>query len=217
MRSDFIQEILNSKKSSIVFDTMMFYNELQQKKHSRDILQIMMDRMYFIDNELKEDDEVCPESVMAYFEICMADMVYKGISDIKANYDYYSVPRLNKELNKEKKKYNSYNNFSLELKNKYLTKCVWNQEDEILALIQSTKNALGFCMHHLAMMNQDGQTPTVLDIYEMIDALKKELEPNSLPNIKNDSYSSTSLDLISQAMFADDYIKFVVDFALDSD
>lgn len=217
MRSDFIEEILNSKKTGIVFDTMMFYNELQQKKHSKDCLQIMMDRMYFIDQDLKEDDEVCPQSVMAYFEICMADMVHQGISDIKANYDYYSVPRLNDELKKEKKKYKSYNEFSLELKNKYLTKSVWNQEDEILALIQSTKNVLGFCMHHLAMLNSDNHTPTVLDVYEMIDALKEMIEPNSLPNIKDDSYSSTSLDLISQAMFADDYIKFVVDFALGND
>jgi len=220
MMSDFIEKNISGEKTGPMLHSMMFYNDIIVQKYQKNALSVLQDNLnWMTDNQtMGEDEEICVSSIFAFMELCMAELMYQGVKEIKLKKLMRSA-EASSTLKKKK-----YSKLSNELKKKAVSWSLWNYEDEVLAMSASVKKIVGGCLGFLADRSFEGNVKKA-DIDAMFDEVKTLLEDQSLPNAignEEDEMFDTeeekviTLDLISKAMFSEDYIETVIDFCFDS-
>jgi len=220
MISDFIINNVDEDKSVPMFYAMTFYNDLRQQIYDKNAIFILKDKLDWLGyNEIKQDmdEDLCTSAVFAYVELCMAELVYEGMKDIKKMDDLYQATYIREHIQKGFKKHKTYGDWPEDMKKDTIRHSLWNYEDEVLAMQNSVKFTLASVMRAVGEINKETDKVSMNDMHMIYDELLEKLKDMSLPKIMEDveDDEKTSLDLISSSMFSDDYIENVVDFCFN--
>lgn len=217
MISDFIDKNVDEAKSGPMFYAMAFYNDLRKQLYDKNAIFILRDKLDWLgDNGTKQDmdEDLCASAVFAYVELCMAELMYEGMKDIKKMDDLYQATYIREHINEGFKTYKTYNEWPDDIKKDTIRHSLWNYEDEVLAMQNSVKFTLANVMRAVGEINNETDKVSMNDMHMIYDELLEKLKDMSLPKLMEDieDDEKTSLDLISSSMFSDDYIANVVDF-----
>jgi hypothetical protein len=220
MISDFIDNNVNEDKSVPMFYAMTFYNDLRQQIYDKNAIFILKDKLDWLGyNGTKQDmdEDLCVSAVFAYVELCMAELLYEGMRDIKKMDDLYQATYIRDHIQKGFKKYKTYGNWPEDMKKDTIRHSLWNYEDEVLAMQNSVKNILASVMRAVGVINREKDKVSMNHMHMIYDELSEELKEMPLPKLMEDveDDEKTSLDLISSSMFSDNYIENVVDFCFN--
>lgn len=212
MISDYIDKSVPEKKSGPMFYAMSFYNDLRKQHYDKNAIFVLKENIDWLSDGTNEDDELCLSSIMAYIELCMAELIHEGMKEIKeANHLYKAVTVRDsiKDFKGEEIMKKSWHKWNLH-------NALWNYEDEVLALQASIKFTMANIMQRVADIELENGKVELSDINQMYDEMLVLLEDQGLPtvnkDIDDDEEKETSLDLITASLVADNYIKNVVDF-----
>lgn len=220
MISDFIDKNVDETKSGPMFYAMAFYNDLRKQLYDKNAIFILRDKLDWLgDNGTKQDmdEDLCASAVFAYVELCMAELMYEGMKDIKKMDDLYQATYIREHINEGFKTYKTYNEWPDDVKKDTIRHSLWNYEDEVLAMQNSVKFTLANVMRAVGEINNETDKVSMNDMHMIYDELLEKLKDMSLPKLMEDieDDEKTSLDLISSSMFSDDYIMNVVDFCFN--
>lgn len=219
MISDFIEDNIREDKASAIFHSMLFYNDIRVQNYQKNSLSVMRNNIDWITDggTMQKDEVICHAAILAYMELCMAELMHRGIEEIREQNLIKNAEAI-KTLQKIK-----FKRLKSKDKEEVIKWSLWNYEDEVLAMSSSVKKAVGSCISFI-MENEDGDL-TVSDMENMFDIIKENISNQGLPNVVGDELEKifdteeeeeNALDLISKAMYSNNYIKTVVDFCLDS-
>ena len=220
MISDFIDKNVDETKSGPMFYAMAFYNDLRKQLYDKNAIFILRDKLDWLgDNGTKQDmdEDLCASAVFAYVELCMAELMYEGMKDIKKMDDLYQATYIREHINEGFKTYKTYNEWPDDVKKDTIRHSLWNYEDEVLAMQNSVKFTLANVMRAVGEINNETDKVSMNDMHMIYDELLEKLKDMSLPKLMEDMEDDekTSIDLISSSMFSDDYIMNVVDFCFN--
>ena len=218
MISDFIDKNVEDSKAGPMFFAMAYYNDLRKQIYDKNAIFILSDKLDWLgDNgtEQSMDEDLCASAVFAYIELCMAELMYEGMKEIKSMNELYAAAYVREVINDGFKQYKDYTKFPADMKRDFIKYSLWNYEDEVLSLQNSVKYTLATVMKEVVDINSEAEKITMNDMYGIYSRMKDKLSDMSLPNIEDmEEDEKDSLDLISSAMFSEDYIGNVVDFCL---
>ncbi len=220
MISNFIEDNIKDDKANIAFHSMLFYNDIRAQKYQANSLSVMRKNLDWITDggTLKNNDEVCTTAIFAYMELCMAELMHKGVEEIKRQSLIKNTEAVH---NLERIK---FKRLKMADKKGVMKWALWNYEDEVLAMSASVKKAVGNCIAFI-LERDDGPNFTVADIEQMFEQIKEDISNQKLPNVIGDEddrvfdteeEETIALDLISKAMYSENYIETVIDFCLEA-
>ena len=220
MISDFIDKNVDETKSGPMFYAMAFYNDLRKQIYDKNAIFILRDKLDWLgDNGTKQDmdEDLCASAVFAYVELCMAELMYEGMKDIKKMDDLYQATYIREHIQQGFKQYKTYGDWPEDLRKDTIRHSLWNYEDEVLAMQNSVKFTLANVMRAVGEINNETDKVSMNDMHMIYDELLEKLKDTSLPKLMEDMEDDEkiSLDLISSSMFSDDYIANVVDFCFN--
>lgn len=220
MISDFIDKNVDETKSGPMFYAMAFYNDLRKQLYDKNAIFILRDKLDWLgDNGTKQDmdEDLCASAVFAYVELCMAELMYEGMKDIKKMDDLYQATYIREHIQEGFKRYKTYGDWPEDMRKDTIRHSLWNYEDEVLAMQNSVKFTLANVMRAVGEINNETDKVSMNDMHMIYDELLEKLKDMSLPKLMEDieDDEKTSLDLISSSMFSDDYIMNVVDFCFN--
>jgi hypothetical protein len=220
MISDFIDKNVDETKSGPMFYAMAFYNDLRKQLYDKNAIFILRDKLDWLgDNGTKQDmdEDLCASAVFAYVELCMAELMYEGMKDIKKMDDLYQATYIREHIQQGFKQYKTYGDWPEDLRKDTIRHSLWNYEDEVLAMQNSVKFTLANVMRAVGEINNETDKVSMNDMHMIYDELLEKLKDTSLPKLMEDMEDDEkiSLDLISSSMFSDDYIANVVDFCFN--
>ena len=220
MISDFIDKNVDETKSGPMFYAMAFYNDLRKQIYDKNAIFILRDKLDWLgDNGTKQDmdEDLCASAVFAYVELCMAELMYEGMKDIKKMDDLYQATYIREHIQQGFKQYKTYGDWPEDMRKDTIRHSLWNYEDEVLAMQNSVKFTLANVMRAVGEINNETDKVSMNDMHMIYDELLEKLKDTSLPKLMEDMEDDekTSLDLISSSMFSDDYIANVVDFCFN--
>jgi len=222
MISDFIEDNISEDKAGPMFYALMFYNDVRIQEYEKNAISVLRDNLRWMTDtsSAEKDNEICSQSIFAFMELCMAELMYQGVKDIKKKELKRSADAVSTLKNKKYRRLNSRD------KRQAVKWCLWNYEDEVLAMSASVKRIVGGCLSFLAEKSVDGgSTLFKKDIDDMFLDAKSKIYDQGLPSAIGDEdeerfdteeEQSITLDLISKAMYSDDYVETVIDFCFDS-
>lgn len=223
-----------------VREAIGFYWAVRTRDHIQDIAKSFISSLDVIQDinpetgdfhDVEKDDiSICSQDFMDYMDVAM----FNAINDCGAREmekEAYAQDLSTRELQKltwdlldnDAKKFKK---LSVEQKKNYIRQCLWNYDDFKESFQFSLKKFTNEMIQKFMVIDYSDddydsvEEPeefkcTVKDIYEIIT---KFAEINKgMPTKRDDSeeHSEESLDLISGAMFASEYIDFVVDYIVD--
>lgn len=174
-----------------------------------------------------EDDhtELCQQDVMDYIDVAM----YNAISDSNNNKrkwkNYLPTEELQqKTWNFLDNNFKVYESLSDVEKKNYLNDILWNYDDYKESFQYGMKRFTNSIIEKFMFSEIDEETGepidpkfhcTVKDLYDAINELKEINK--GMPTKRDDTepHSDDEMDLITRAMFSDDYISEVIDFILE--
>lgn len=217
MISDFIDKNVDETKSGPMFYAMAFYNDLRKQIYDKNAIFILRDKLDWLgDNGTKQDldEDLCASAVFAYVELCMAELMYEGMKDIKKMDDLYQATYIREHIQEGFKKYKTYGDWPEDMRKDTIRHSLWNYEDEVLAMQNSVKFTLANVMRAVGETNNETDKVSMNDMLVIYDELLEKLQDMSLPKLMEDMEDDekNAIDLISSSMFSDDYIMNVVDF-----
>tara|TARA_R100000742_G_C4263136_1_gene80983 strand:+ start:161 stop:829 length:669 start_codon:yes stop_codon:yes gene_type:complete len=217
MISDFIDSNVEENKSGPMFYAMAYYNDLRKQVYDKNAIFILKDKLDWLgDNGTEQDmdEDLCASAVFAYVELCMAELMYEGMRDIKKMEDLYQATYIREHINEGFKTYKTYNEWPDDIKKDTIRHSLWNYEDEVLAMQNSVKFTLATVMRAVGEINHETDKVSMNDMLGIYNELYEKLKDTGLPTMSEemDDDEIASLDLISSSMFSDDYIMNVVDF-----
>jgi len=220
MISDFIDKNVDETKSGPMFYAMAFYNDLRKQIYDKNAIFILRDKLDWLgDNGTKQDmdEDLCASAVFAYVELCMAELMYEGMKDIKKMDDLYQATYIREHIQQGFKQYKTYGDWPEDMRKDTIRHSLWNYEDEVLAMQNSVKFTLANVMRAVGEINNETDKVSMNDMHMIYDELLEKLKDTSLPKLMEDMEDDEkiSLDLISSSMFSDDYIANVVDFCFN--
>lgn len=220
MISDFIDKNVDETKSGPMFYAMAFYNDLRKQIYDKNAIFILRDKLDWLgDNGTKQDmdEDLCASAVFAYVELCMAELMYEGMKDIKKMDDLYQATYIREHIQEGFKRYKTYGDWPEDMRKDTIRHSLWNYEDEVLAMQNSVKFTLANVMRAVGEINNETDKVSMNDMHMIYDELLEKLKDMSLPKLMEDMEDDekTSIDLISSSMFSDDYIMNVVDFCFN--
>lgn len=220
MISDFIDSNVDEKKSGPMFYAMAYYNDLRKQVYDKNAIFILKDKLDWLgDNGTEQDmdEDLCASAVFAYVELCMAELMYEGMRDIKKMDDLYQATYIREHIKEGFKTYKTYNEWPDDIKKDTIRHALWNYEDEVLAMQNSVKFTLATVMRAVGEVNNETEKVSMNDMLGIYNDLYEKLKDTGLPTMSEemDDDEIASLDLISSSMFSDDYILNVVDFCFN--
>ena len=220
MISDFIDKNVDETKSGPMFYAMAFYNDLRKQIYDKNAIFILRDKLDWLgDNGTKQDmdEDLCASAVFAYVELCMAELMYEGMKDIKKMDDLYQATYIREHIQQGFKQYKTYGDWPEDMRKDTIRHSLWNYEDEVLAMQNSVKFTLANVMRAVGEINNETDKVSMNDMHMIYDELLEKLKDTSLPKLMEDMEDDEkiSLDLISSSMFSDYYIANVVDFCFN--
>lgn len=220
MISDFIDKNIDESKSNKMFYAMSYYNDLRKQVYDKNAIFVLRDNLDWLgDNGTEQDmdEDLCASAVFAYIELCMAELMYQGMKDIKAMEDLYQATYIREHINDGYKSGKTYDEWPEDIKRDTIRHSLWNYEDEVLAMQNSVKFTLASVMKMVSEINNETDKVSMNDMIQVYDVLSEKLKDTGLPSMsaEMDEDEIESLDLISSSMFADDYILNVVDFCFN--
>tara|TARA_A100001201_G_C4061817_1_gene192939 strand:- start:255 stop:920 length:666 start_codon:yes stop_codon:yes gene_type:complete len=218
MISDFIDNNIDVSKAGPTFFAMSYYNDLRSQQYNKNAIFILQDKLDWLGDsgtEQKMDEDLCASAVFAYVELCMAELMYIGMREIKSMNELYEAAYVRENINESFQHYKDYAKFPSNLKRDLIKASLWNYEDEVLSLQNSVKFTLANVMREVVEINSTMDKITLNDMLGIYQKMKDKLKDTSLPEVVDmEEDEKESLDLIASAMFSDDYIGNVVDFCL---
>lgn len=237
MRWKWINDVAEDKRDT-VYEAMNFYSNLKSKDYSLIVIDELEKNLWMIQEEdqmfvvLPENDHVgiCPMAFHEMLELSMANAIIRlndtfSEEDIKKGksvnnkmlgiriQDIYLSPEYGEKGNHYHPLFSDRN---------FLKSCLWNIDDERMAIQASVKAViaavLSFEYEHNQHQDLEDEAPAVSMYYSNLMDLKSRMEQSSIPSRRDDieDIDEESLDLISSAMFNEDegYIETVLDYIL---
>ena len=190
---------------------------MRKQIYDKNAIFILRDKLDWLgDNGTKQDldEDLCASAVFAYVELCMAELMYEGMKDIKKMDDLYQATYIREHIREGFKRYKTYGEWPEDMRKDTIKHSLWNYEDEVLAMQNSVKFTLANVMRAVGEINNETDKVSLNDMLVIYDELLEKLKDMSLPKLMEDMEDDekTAIDLISSSMFSDDYIMNVVDF-----
>jgi len=237
MRWKWIQDVAEDKRDT-VYEAMNFYTNLKSKDYSLVVIDELEKNLWMVQEEdqmflvLPENDhvEICPLAFHEMLELSMANSIVRlnntiSKEEIKKGetintknlgiriQDIYQSPKYGEKGNHYHPLFSDRN---------FLKSCLWNIDDERMAIQASVKAVIGtvltFEYEHNQHRDLEDENPSVSMYHAKLMELKERMEQSSIPSRTDESeeIDIESLDLISSAMFNDDggYVETVLDYIL---
>jgi len=180
--------------------------------------------------EVENDDtEICSQDFMDYMDVAMFNAISECSVEetTKGKYkDDWTTKELQKlTFNLLDNNFAKYRKLTLEEKKNYVRQTLWNYDDYKESFQFSLKKFTNELIQKFMIMDYDenefeSDEPSefkcsIKDIYELINEFQKANE--GMPSKREDAenHSEESLDLISKAMFSEDFINYVVNYIFD--